>query len=42
MVILNAISRSEIAFKLSEFCALQDTSAMVCEPWPFAADTTFG
>jgi len=42
MVRLNAISRSEIAFNLSEFCALKDTPAMVCERSPCAADTTFG
>jgi len=29
MVMLYAISRSEIAYKLSEFCALRDTPAMV-------------
>mgnify|MGYP006912945140 CR=1 FL=1 len=40
MVMLYAISRSEIAYKL--FCALKDTPAMVCERSPFAADTTFG
>jgi len=42
MVMLNAISRSEIAFKLSAFCALKDTPAMLCERPPFAADTTVG
>jgi len=42
MMMLYAISLREIAYKLSEFCALKDTSAMVCERSPFAADTTFG
>jgi len=42
MVMLYAISRSEIAYKLSAFCAPKDNSAMVCERSPFAADTTFG
>ncbi len=42
MLSLNAISLREIAFKLSEFCALKDTPAMVCKRSPVAADTTFG
>jgi len=42
MLSLYAISLREIAYKLSAFCALKDTSAMLCEPSPFAADTTFG
>jgi hypothetical protein len=42
MVMLYAISRSEIAYKLSEFCALKDNLAMVRERSPFAADATFG
>jgi len=42
MVMLYAISRSEIAYKLSPFCAFKDTPAMVCERSPVAADTTFG
>ncbi len=42
MVLLYAISRSEIAYKLSAFCTLKDTSAMLCERSPVAADTTFG
>ena len=42
MVMLYAISLREIAYKLSEFCALKDNLAMVCERSPFAADTTFG
>jgi len=42
MVMLYAIWRSEIAYKLSEFCALKDTPAMLCERSPVAADSTFG
>ncbi len=42
MVMLYAISLREIAYKLSEFCALKDTPAMVCERSPFAANTSFG
>jgi len=40
MLMLYAISRS--AYKLSAFCALKDTPAMLCERSPFAADTTVG
>ncbi len=39
MVMLYAISRS--AYKLSAFCALKDTPAMLCERSP-AADATVG
>jgi len=42
MLLLYAISLREIAYKLSEFCALKDNSAIVCAILPFAADTTFG
>jgi len=42
MLSLYVISRSEIAYNISAFCALKDTSAMVCERSPVAADTTVG
>jgi len=42
MLMLYAISRSEIAYNLSSFCALKDNLAMVCKRSPVAADTTFG
>jgi len=42
MMMLYAISLREIAYKLSAFCALKDTPAMLCERSPVAADTTVG
>jgi len=35
-------ARGWMLYKLSAFCALKDTPAMLCERSPFAADTTFG